>query len=498
MTGSAIRDRNLLCEAPAGPSRQKVPVPFFTGNPWPSQTDLAAYLNVTRGRVSQLATAAYERWRRDSWIVKLRNDIAELVERDGGVMSADELAAAILLTRGSVEDEPLRSRQAMAVTRAAIETERVMAEPRLVVRRDRDRVIVAISQDLADYAVALGREADELAAQDPLVPPARTLERLRAIRLPSGSDPLSDARLVRVAAAASQNAAVSSRQELYPRGMDSQRALKLSHGALLGARQLNVDDLRGRVAGRYPEAAPLPDRPELDELLKRAGFEFNWDQTIKPRGAYRVPTHDPLVSSHSSTLLRRKSTDQGEPTSEITAEEAATRQFAERLQRAISSGTFIAMTVEPRGYGLALRVLCDKFPVEVIDVEAMFIDALREVADSKKVKWERVLSADAKPGSDDWDRLMALVRQAVPQVERAIMSASRTVLMIYPGLLARFEQMDLLARIREKVGRPDGIPGLWMLIPTDGQSPRPVMDGNPIPVIGPAEWARIPERWLTN
>lgn len=468
------------------------------GNGWSSQTDLAAYLNVTRGRVSQLATAAYERWRRDSWLTKLRSDIAELVERDGGVMSADELAAAILLTRGSVEDEPLRSRQGMAVTRAAIETERVMAEPRLVVRRDRDRVIVATSQDLADYAVALGREADELASQDPLVPPARTLERLRAIRLPSGIDPLSDARLVRVAAAASQNAAVSSRQELYPRGMDEQRALKLSHGALLGARQLNVDDLRGRVAGRYPEAAPLPDRPDLDELLKRAGFEFNWDQTIKPRGAYRVPTHDPLVSSQPSTLLRRKSTDQGEPTSEITTEEAARRQFTERLQRAISSGTFIAMTVEPRGYGLALRVLCDKFPVEVLDVEALFINALREVAESKKVKWERVLSADAKPGSEDWDRLMALVRQAVPQVERAIMSASRTVLMIYPGLLARFEQMDLLARIREKVGRPDGIPGLWMLIPTDGQSPRPVMDGNPIPVIGPAEWARIPERWLTN
>jgi len=280
--------------------------------------------------------------------------------------------------------------------------------------------------------------------------------------------------------------------------MDAQRALKLSHGALLGARQLNVDDLRGRVAGRYPEAAPLPDRPELDELLKLASFEFNWDQTIKPRGAYRVPTRDPLVSSQPSTLIRRKSTELGEPSAEITPDIAQARQFEERLQRAISDGTFIAMTVEPRGYGRAAEELCTRFAVEPVDVEAAFIHALREIAETKNVNWQRVLEADAKPGSDDWGRLLKLVRQAVSQVESTIMSASKTVLMIYPGLLARYEQMDVLTRVREKVGRADGLPGLWMLIATDGQSPLPVMDGKPIPVIGPAEWARIPETWLQN
>ena len=133
-----------------------------------------------------------------------------------------------------------------------------------------------------------------------------------------------------------------------------------------------------------------------------------------------------------------------------------------------------------------------------MDFESTFIRVLREIADGKKVKWERVLQADAKPGSGDWDRLMTLVRQAMPHVERTVMSARKTVLMIYPGLLARYEQLDVLTRIREKVGRADGIPGLWMLIATDGQSPLPVMDGKPIPVIGPAEWARIPDRWLTN
>ena len=69
----------------------------------------------------------------------------------------------------------------------------------------------------------------------------------------------------------------------------------------------------------------------------------------------------------------------------------------------------------------------------------------------------------------------------------AIGAASKTVLMVFPGLLAHYEEMDVLTRVREKIGRPGGIPGLWKLIPADQQSPLPVIDGKPVPVIGPAE-----------
>jgi hypothetical protein len=94
--------------------------------------------------------------------------------------------------------------------------------------------------------------------------------------------------------------------------------------------------------------------------------------------------------------------------------------------------------------------------------------------------------------------LRANITSGKAQVEAAIGAASKTVLMVFPGRLAHYEQMDVLTRVREKIGRAGGIPGPWMLIPADQQSPLPVIDGKPVPVIGPAEWARVPETWIAN
>ncbi|HMN03396.1 MAG TPA: energy-coupling factor ABC transporter permease, partial [Geobacter anodireducens] len=46
------------------------------------------------------------------------------------------------------------------------------------------------------------------------------------------------------------------------------QALLLAHGALLGENRLSPEEGRRRVGGRYPEAEPLPQRPELDALLE--------------------------------------------------------------------------------------------------------------------------------------------------------------------------------------------------------------------------------------
>ncbi|HUY34109.1 MAG TPA: BREX system serine/threonine kinase PglW [Pirellulales bacterium] len=463
---------------------------------WPSQSDVARLTSVTRARTGQIVAKLQGRWMKDRALTQLRGDLAAILSAQGGVMTAAEMADAVLVARGSVQDEPERSRLASAVVRAAVEAERSMAESRMIARRDEDRIFIACTAELAGYAQRLGDLADAMAVEDPLVSPARVVERLRDVAAPANTA-LPDARLVRLAAAASCQAAVSSRQELYPRDMPALRALKLSQGALLGVPLLSVDEIHQRVGSRYPRAAALPPHPALEGLLREAGFGFQWDPLGKGGlGCYVSPPPDRAsVSSGSQPVERLPTSSSPGEAGDVTPEQADARQFEERLQRAVKEGAFLSLLVHRKDFDLAREVLCRRFPLELVDFEGLFLDSLRDVAGKANVNWELVLKTDAAPHDSDWDKLMMLVGRAMPAVERRLMAAERTMLVIYAGLLARYEQMDLLSRLSEKVGRRDGIPGLWLLIPNPFV---PLLDGKPVPLIGPAQRARIPDSWLQN
>ena len=184
--------------------------------------------------------------------------------------------------------------------------------PRLHLRRAGRVALLACTPELAEYAERLGRVADAIAGENPLPPPLRVFQRLYEVaqpEFPPDCPPPNNERIIRLAAAASDRAAVSSRQELYPRDMDARRALQLGLGALTGLEVSDLDrkgerfdppGIRARIAARYPEAEPLPDRPELDELLREAGLDVTWDATTT---TYRRPDESPLATSGSSRLL---------------------------------------------------------------------------------------------------------------------------------------------------------------------------------------------------
>lgn len=124
---------------------------------------------------------------------------------------------------------------------------------------------------------------------------------------------------------------------------------------------------------------------------------------------------------------------------------------------------------------------------------------MKAVATSAGAKWEVVLQADSAPAqSTDWRRLQLLVRQAMPAVTQALFEADRPVLLVYPGLLVRYEQMQLLETLRDACSQRHDVPGYVVLVPSDAQRTMPVLDDKPIPVIHASEWARIPESWLVN
>lgn len=469
---------------------------FQAAENWPSQADVARYLGVTRARVGQIAAKLQARWFKEPAVTRLRADLAEIVATQGGAMTVEELVAAVLVARGSVHDEPRRSQLAAAVVRAAIEAEREMGEPRLIVRRNDDSVLIARSAELAAYAFRLGELADRMADEDPLVAPVRVLERLREVPAPADAV-VADARLLRLAAAASKHAAVSGRQELYPRDMPAIRALKLSQGAVMGARTLSADQIQERVNSRYPEAQKLPGRLALDGLLAEAGFDLHWNPSGRNgAGCYEGRASDTISVTSGSQPFSRESTAPGDqPPGELTPRQADARAFEERLQRAVKEGAFLALLVDPRNYQQTADELCRRFPVQFVDFEGLFLDALRSVADQSNVNWDIVVKTDAAPRAGDWDKLLRLVGRAMPVVEQQLMQAQKPMLIVYPGLIARYERMDLLERLREKVGRRDGIPGAWLLLPGDDIA---MLDGKAVPILSPGQRVRVPESWIKN
>ena len=102
------------------------------------------------------------------------------------------------------------------------------------------------------------------------------------------------------------------------------------------------------------------------------------------------------------------------------------------------------------------------------------------------------------PQGRHWPNLLQLVKPAVAAVEKHLLAQPRPVLLMYPGLIARYGQLEFLDHLRDGSGRRGSVPGLWLLVASDHQSTLPTIDGKPVPVLGHGQWAWVPDAWLEN
>ena len=473
------------------------PRPGQTPLEWPTQSDLASAVQLSRAFVGQVVDRARERWSRIPGLTALRDAIVGILQAQGGVMTHAELVESVLTTRGSALEEPLRTRMASVVARAAVETEKALQEPRFAEFRRDGRTLLALDRTLADFAMALGKAADALAAEESLPAPARVVQALRDVPLP----PLppacrapDDSRLAKLGATVSGNAAVNGRLEIYPRDMDAQRALALSQNALFGKKELSVQDVHERVRARYPEAAPLPDRPDLDRLLDEAGLQLTWrDAAADGRGAYCFRHIGTQTLSTSEAGTARQSTRPGTRTQAPLEEDVLEAERTEaKLQHTVRTGGFLVLTAPLDRMVRARKDLTERFPVEPLDLDEAFLEELRAQAEKARVKdWNVVLEADATPrDTAAWRNLQTLVDRAIPGIRQRIKSADHCRLLINPGLLARYNRMELLSELRDEIGRPGGMHSLWVLVPEGIASP--------IPITSPNQRETLTSAWLEN
>ena len=212
--------------------------------------------------------------------------------------------------------------------------------------------------------------------------------------------------------------AVSPRGELYPKGLEALRALKLAQSAVAGLSCVTPDELRARVRERYPEAAELPDRPLLDGMVRDAGLTLIWQES---QAAYASPA--PPVTPTSVSLHRQETVVSASafvPPIEVPLEIEQALQFEQQLQAAYSAASYLVLATEPKVCHLkaALENISRHFPMAVFHCEREMISALHAESEKMGVKsWEVILRADAAPrDSRDGRNLFKLAERAAETV----------------------------------------------------------------------------------
>lgn len=460
----------------------------------------------SRAQAQQAVERAVGKWTRNRWMTVLRDEIADSVQRREGIVTVEELAARLLGLRGSVHEGPLRLQWATAVIQAALEAEATRESARFILYRGaRTTLVIATEQlgapfagsptDRARYTEALAAAASALARGEPLPSPRRVEEALAAVPRPELDQPLSAERRLRLAVAAAPSVALSSRLELYPVGMAAERALRMGSNALLGPKRLTVAQLHSRIQSRFPEAQPLPQRPELDALLSQAEIPLQWHPAAEtlPAG-YAPPDRGSGFTRHTSTLRRRTTAS---TFNDLGPEALGAQRFEETVQRALRDRRVLIVTCALNRMGAAADALVRRLGLKAVSVDRLMIKAMRDQAVAAGAAWNVVLQADrALKDSVDWRRLNALVQRAVPVVRQQLLEQDQPLLIEHPGLLARYGHISIIQSLRD-AATSSRTPARFVLVPGDEFRP-PMLDHVVLPVITPADWAHMPLAWLEN
>jgi serine/threonine protein kinase len=461
---------------------------------WPEAGGVARGLAVSRSALADVLEAARERWHKSADLNLLRTELDESIKALGGVATVDELCERLLAIRGSVEEEDgERIRRARAVIRAAVELEVAHSPTRFLAFAEAEPALIAAGPEGAEYARRLGQAADGLARIEPLPSPQRIDEDLGGVALPQGATALPAGRRLRLACAASDCAALSSTMEIYPSGMAAADALRLCLGALAGPRVLTEEELRARVAGRFPAAADLPSRPALDALLDQVEADRKWGEVDGVAGFC-----SPSLSDSESGTLGGQRLPTFSPPPEPTPDVLSARTLEEKIAHAAHTGAFLALTVAPRRADAAQAELLRRYPRSVVSLERLMLTAMREEAAARRVVWTKVLSADsAARGGADFKNLLRLAARAAPRVIEEVLALREPTLLTRPGLLARYDLVDVLDGLAQKSGAAGGPPSLWLLLPQSAPG-QPQIDSVMLPVVSAANWAFLTEAWINN
>ncbi len=461
---------------------------------WPNLSEVARVLDVTRPRIGQIVEALRSPWSKTAESTGLAEEIESIVSALGGIAEAGEIARALLATHGSAAAEPQRSRHAVGVVRAIVESDLARGgDSRFASRRVGTTAVIALEPsdpqappaDLnLDYVRQLADVADRLASRSAVALRAEALDALRAINVPDGAPLLTDERLLQIAAAASKTAAKGNRGEIYAIGLDAVIAMRMTlAGAAVARMHLTPATLQQHVVARFPDAAPLPDRPTLDRLVSEVDATLGWDGT-----AYVAPTAATgglLPTQHALTTL-------GAPSEIIPFDEVDVR-----LTSSLHSAGYLTLTVDPRRMDLAATVLTAAYGLTRVNLTDELIAAVKAYAQEKGVDWTFLLKVDADDiNTSDRLQLDGFVREALLARLPAVLAQASPLLLTDAAPLGRYGQEHWLTTLTDlATPRPAA---RWHLVPHRGSGGVPTLDNHVTVPLGADGWLPITADFLAT
>ena len=435
-----------------------------------------------------------------------------------GVATLAELTSAFLSALSPALAEPGRDagKVAAGLLRVALDRTRALsqaaeeAEALATRRRGGKIALLATTPERLDPAEAIGRTADillarSLAAGEQLVPAQRAIPQLQAAwaraadvsavgSAATDEEPLRTPgpdRLLRLAVALSETAALSGSRDLHARDLSPAIALSAALQGAASLQRLKPKEIQARFRARFPALAPLPDRPRLDDLIGEAGLDLRYDEAHEE---FRLPTW----AGDSTHLTSRHQTRLREGPPDL----VSGGRVGHRLTESASSCSFLALGVDWDRLDRAVDVLISVCGAAHMGVTQVLIEAMRQQAASAGLPWDTVRAADAAPqGSRESQGLAVLVQRSLPAVEAAIdkalaaaPGATRPVLLTDVAPLARYGHLNLLAPWADlATKRPQAI---WVEVPQLPGNQGPVIDGRPLPLAAPGQFFRLDSDWL--
>lgn len=450
---------------------------------WPSWTQLTDSAGVDPDAVAALQAA----WSRSEVVSSVRDEVFGLLESLHGMATPEELARLLVKRHGSTAEGQQRLANASLLVRAAAELP--TDEAGLTVSRGKgadNSLLLALGDPDTDDASArldvvrsLAAAIDTAVLERPAVHGSAESQRLVTEHpaVVAGQGLPGPSRLLAVAVAASVHGALSPRGEIYPIGLSAEESVRAVLAG--GLRLVTVDGLQRRVAQRFTAAANLPPRPALDELVSRAAPALHWHD-----GAY---TRASGTGSMLRTATRVGSQD---------LDDGGLLGVDQRLTDSLVTRSGLVLAVPPRLLDQAPAALAARYGVRPVDVTALLIHAMHDVARDSNVDWTVVLRADAAPSTSvDRQRLARLVQMALDRCWPDLAADPGPLLLTDLAPLARYGQSALLSPITDlTVAKPAA---RWLLVPRRAAGAAPTLEGHPMPLAADG-WLDLPSALLTT